>query len=96
MENSIYVAPDCIGNGIGAALMAALLERCEAGPWRQMVAAIGDSENHASIALHRKFGFDMTGTFHNVGYKFGTWLDSVMMQRPLGSDKPVIPGPTDK
>lgn len=96
VENSIYVAPDYVGNGIGAALMAALLERCEAGPWRQMVAAIGDSKNHASIALHRKFGFDMTGTFHNVGYKFGTWLDSVLMQRPLGSDQPLIPGPADK
>ncbi|WP_404421538.1 GNAT family N-acetyltransferase [Thalassospira australica] len=96
VENSIYVAPDCAGRGIGAALMATLLERCEAGPWRQMVAVIGDSDNRASIALHRKFGFEATGTFRDVGYKFGKWLDSVLMQRPLGSDKPVIPGPMDK
>ncbi|WP_417816412.1 GNAT family N-acetyltransferase [Thalassospira alkalitolerans] len=96
IENSIYVAPDCIGGGIGATLMAALLERCETGPWQQMIAVIGDSHNHASIALHRKFGFEMTGTFHKVGYKFGRWLDSILMQRSLGTDKPVLPGPVEK
>lgn len=96
VENSIYVAPDCSGQGVGSLLMGQLIERCENGPWRQMVAAIGDSANHASIALHRKFGFEQTGVFHNVGFKFGRWLDSILMQRPLGDDKPVLSGPLDK
>ncbi|RCK44053.1 GNAT family N-acetyltransferase [Thalassospira profundimaris] len=94
VENSIYVAPDCTGQGIGSLLMEHLIARCEAGPWRQMIAAIGDSANHASIALHRKHGFEPTGVFHKVGFKFDRWLDSVLMQRPLGEDKPSLPGPT--
>lgn len=91
VENSIYVAPDCVGKGIGSKLMKALVHRCEAGPWRQMVAAIGDSENAASIALHERHGFEMVGTFKKVGYKFDRWLDSVLMQRPLGDHNPIIP-----
>ena len=91
VENSIYVAPDCVGKGIGSKLMKALIERCEAGPWRQMVAAIGDSENTASITLHERHGFEMVGTFKKVGYKFDRWLDSVLMQRPLGDHNPIIP-----
>ena len=91
VENSIYVAADCVGKGIGSKLMKALIERCEAGPWRQMVAAIGDSENAASIALHERHGFEMVGTFKKVGYKFDRWLDSVLMQRPLGDHNPIIP-----
>tara|TARA_B100000674_G_scaffold490034_1_gene505087 strand:+ start:2801 stop:3457 length:657 start_codon:yes stop_codon:yes gene_type:complete len=91
VENSIYVAPDCVGQGVGSLLMVALIERCEAGPWRQMVAAIGDSANKASITLHQRHGFEMIGTFKKVGYKFDRWLDSVLMQRPLGEDSPVIP-----
>jgi phosphinothricin acetyltransferase len=96
IENSVYVAPDAVGQGIGSLLMGELIARCEAGPWRQMIAAIGDSANHASIALHRNHGFELTGTFHNVGFKFGRWLDSVLMQRSLGTNKPTMSGPTDK
>ena len=91
VENSIYVAHDCVGQGVGSRLMAALITRCEAGPWRQMVAAIGDSENTASITLHERHGFTPVGTFRKVGYKFDRWLDSVLMQRPLGDDNPVLP-----
>ena len=91
VENSIYVAHDCVGQGVGSLLMSALIARCEAGPWRQMVAAIGDSENTASITLHERHGFTAAGTFRKVGYKFDRWLDSVLMQRPLGDDKPVLP-----
>ncbi len=93
VEDSIYVAPDHHGKGIGSLLLDQLILRCEAGPWRQMVAAIGDSANHGSIALHRKHGFAVTGTLQNVGYKFGRWLDSVLMQRPLTDSTPLIPGP---
>ncbi|WP_085582145.1 GNAT family N-acetyltransferase [Thalassospira mesophila] len=93
VENSIYVAPTHHGKGVGNALLAALITRCEAGPWRQMVAAIGDSNNAGSIALHRKHGFQTTGTFYKVGYKFGQWLDSVLMQRPLHSNADMLPGP---
>lgn len=91
VEDSIYVAPNYHGQGIGGLLLHHLIMKCEAGPWRQMIAAVGDSANKGSIALHRKHGFVVTGTFHNVGYKFGRWLDSVLMQRPLHSKEPLIP-----
>jgi len=84
LEDSIYVAPDLHGRGIGRALIAALLAEAEALGYRQMIAVIGDSEQVASIALHRAAGFRMVGTFATVGYKFGRWLDCVVMQRPLG------------
>jgi L-amino acid N-acyltransferase YncA len=85
IEDTVYIAEGSLGLGIGSALLAALIERCEAGPWRQMVAVIGDSENHASIRLHRKFGFRHVGTLERVGFKFGRWVDSVLMQRALGA-----------
>ena len=83
VEDSVYIARECGGQGFGSALLAALIERCEAGPWRQMVAVIGDSDNRASIQLHRKFGFRHVGTLERVGFKFGRWVDSVLMQRAL-------------
>lgn len=84
VENSVYVAADEAGRGIGSALLSALIVRCEAGPWRQMVAVIGDSGNAASIALHRRHGFREAGRLESVGFKLGRWVDSVLMQRPLG------------
>jgi L-amino acid N-acyltransferase YncA len=83
-ENSIYIAPDQQGKGIGKALMAPLIEACENMGLRQMMAVIGDSTNHGSIRLHAHFGFAHIGTTRNVGYKLGRWLDVVFMQRPLG------------
>ena len=84
LENSVYVREDCGGRGIGSALLQALIERCAAGPRRQMVAVIGDSANTSSIALqHRKHGFRHVGTLAAVGFKFGRWVDSVLMQREL-------------
>jgi L-amino acid N-acyltransferase YncA len=65
-------------------LLERLLVDAQAGGFRQMIAVIGDSANAASIELHRALGFRMVGTFDNVGFKFGRWLDSVLMQRPLG------------
>ena len=90
VENSIYVRPDLMGRGIGRLLLPALIEACEARGYRQMVAVVGDSANLASIRLHQRCGFRLVGTFEAVGYKFGCWLDSVLLQRSLGrgSDAP--------
>lgn len=84
IEDSIYVADGMAGCGIGSALLAQLIDRCEHGPWRQMLAVIGDRENAGSIALHASQGFQPVGTFRSVGFKLGRWVDSVLMQRPLG------------
>jgi L-amino acid N-acyltransferase YncA len=83
LEDSVYVREGCSGRGIGRALLGALLEGCARGPWRQMVAVIGDSANAPSIALHRAFGFRHAGTLEAVGFKLGRWVDSVLMQRAL-------------
>lgn len=84
LEDSVYVAPAAAGRGIGGALLAELIARCEALGYRQMIAVIGDSANAASIALHRRMGFEMAGRLVSVGFKFGRWVDSVYMRRPLG------------
>ena len=84
VENSVYIAPEAQGRGVGAALLKALIEASAARGDRLMVAVIGDSRNMASIALHRSLGFTFCGTIHSVGYKFGRWLDSVIMELPLG------------
>jgi L-amino acid N-acyltransferase YncA len=83
LENSVYVVHTQSRGGIGRALLAELIARCEAGDWRQMVAVIGDSANTASIGLHAALGFRHIGTLHAVGFKFGRWIDSVLMQRAL-------------
>ena len=85
LEDSVYVGEALGGQGIGTALLAELVRRCEAGHWRQMVAVIGDSANAASIALHRRIGFRRVGTLRAVGFKLGRWVDTVLMQRPLGA-----------
>jgi len=84
VESSIYVDEEARRGGIGRALMAGLIEACTAAGLRQMVAVVGDSENAASIGLHRALGFEKAGRFENVGFKHGRWLDIVLMQRPLG------------
>jgi phosphinothricin acetyltransferase len=83
-EDSIYLAPGATGRGLGRALLAELLARCEAGGVRQMVAVIGDSANAASIGLHRALGFEPAGVLKAAGWKFGRWVDVVFMQRSLG------------
>jgi L-amino acid N-acyltransferase YncA len=85
VENSVYVRAGCEGRGIGLRLMQALLAECEKKPFRQMIAVIGDSANRASIELHTRLGFRMVGPFQSVGFKFGSWLDSVLMQKELGA-----------
>ena len=84
VENAVYIAPDAQRRGIGKALLAALIEEATRRSYRQMIAVIGDSANIASIALHENLGFSMVGTLKNVGRKFDRWLDTVLMQRPLG------------
>lgn len=84
VENSIYLADGESGKGIGQQLLAALIQRCEQGPWRQMIAVIGGTQNQSSISLHRKLGFNHVGTQPDTGYKFGQWIDVVFMQRALG------------
>jgi L-amino acid N-acyltransferase YncA len=91
LENSIYVAPDCHRQGIGRALIEQLLSQARARGFRQMIAVIGDSEQIASIALHRAAGFQMVGTLAAVGFKFGRWLDTVLMQCSLGPGATTLP-----
>lgn len=92
VEDSVYVAEGQGGRGIGAALLTALIARCEAGRWRQMVAVIGNSGNAGSIALHRRLGFREVGTLTSVGFKLGRWVDTVLMQRALGPGDGMPPG----
>ena len=92
IEDSVYVADGLGGKGIGRALLEALISRCESGPWRQMIAVIGDSANAASIALHRRLGFRLVGTLGSAGLKLGRWVDVVLMQRALGVGDQILPG----
>ena len=85
VENSIYIAPESHRCGAGRALLKALIAECERQRFRQMIAVIGDSDNVASRRLHEGEGFTLVGVLKNVGYKHGRWLDSVLMQRSLGS-----------
>jgi len=84
LEDSIYVRNDMVGRGIGRLLLAELISRCEALGYRQMIAVIGDSANAASIGVHASLGFLRVGTLRSTGFKLGRWVDSVLMQRPLG------------
>lgn len=88
IEDSIYLAPGHGGKGVGKALLTELIGRVQPMGFRALLAVIGDSENHASIALHKALGFQMSGTLPHVGYKFGRWLDVVMLTLPLnGGDQ---------
>jgi phosphinothricin acetyltransferase len=91
VENSIYLSPASHRRGLGFALLTELIAQCEARGCRQMIAVIGDSANAASIGLHARAGFDMIGTHRDVGFKFGRWLDSVLMQRALGEGARTTP-----
>lgn len=94
VEDSVYVAQGMAGRGIGVALLSALITRCEAGPWRQMMATIGQGDGNAgSIALHARMGFTRIGALRSVGFKHGQWLDTVLMQRPLGAGDGTLPVP---
>jgi L-amino acid N-acyltransferase YncA len=83
VEDSIYLAPTSVGQGMGRALLIALIEACKAAGAKEMLAVIGDSDNHASIGLHRALGFSDVGVMRNVGVKFGRALDVVILQKSL-------------
>lgn len=95
LEDSIYLAADAVGRGIGRLLLAELLARCEDAGARQMLAVIGDSANTASIAVHRALGFEPVGTLKSAGWKFERWLDVVLMQKRLGLGASAVPHPSD-
>ena len=84
VEDSVYIHPEHQSQGLGRALLTALIEACEQGPWRQMIAVIGDTANTASMRLHERHGFRSIGTLYSVGWKFNRWVDSILMQRQLG------------
>jgi L-amino acid N-acyltransferase YncA len=91
VEDSVYVAPDAIGRGLGRAALAEVIRRTADLGFRQMIAIIGDSGNRPSIALHEKLGFRHAGTLQAVGFKFGRWVDSVLMQLSLGAGDSRLP-----
>jgi L-amino acid N-acyltransferase YncA len=91
IEDSVYVAEGMAGRGIGRALLRQAISRCEQGPWRQMLAVIGNSGNAGSIALHASLGFQPIGTLRSSGFKFGRWVDTVLMQRALGEGDTTCP-----
>jgi L-amino acid N-acyltransferase YncA len=92
LEDSVYVREDLQGRGVGRALLAELIRRCAALGYRQLVAIIGDSAHAPSIGLHASQGFLLVGTLRSVGWKLGRWVDSVIMQRPLGPGDGAPPG----
>ncbi|HJS31187.1 MAG TPA: GNAT family N-acetyltransferase [Alphaproteobacteria bacterium] len=91
VEDSIYVSPDFHRQGVGRALLEALIARCTALGFRQMIAVIGDSANDGSIGLHAAQGFVQVALLPAVGFKFGRWVDGVLMQRALGEGQSTPP-----
>jgi L-amino acid N-acyltransferase YncA len=91
VENSIYLDPAIHRRGVGLVLLRRLIDECEKRGYRQMIAVIGDSANAGSVGVHARCGFQMIGTHPNVGLKFGRWLDTVMMQLPLGEGAKTVP-----
>jgi phosphinothricin acetyltransferase len=83
-EDSIYLHPDAAGRGLGRKLLTALSEHAEAVGIRKLIAVIGDSGNAGSIGVHRALGFTQVGTIASCGWKFGRWLDIVLMEKAIG------------
>jgi phosphinothricin acetyltransferase len=91
VESSVYVRHDATGRGVGRLLLTELIARCETLGLRQMVAVVGDSGNLASVRRHQAFGFRLVGTLTSVGRKHGRWLDTMLLQRPLGESDGTAP-----
>jgi L-amino acid N-acyltransferase YncA len=96
IEDSIYIDHRHMGEGLGRALLAELIARCETGPWRQMVAVVAltsSGEGAGSVAVHERLGFRTVGRLESVGLKHGQWIDTLLMQRPLGVGNSTLPEP---
>ncbi|MCZ4279474.1 GNAT family N-acetyltransferase [Kiloniella laminariae] len=91
VENSIYVNKMARGQGIGRLLLQDLIKQCEARGYRQMIAVVGDSANRPSIDFHLSMGFAQAGVIKSIGFKFGRWMDSVILQRPLNNGDASLP-----
>lgn len=91
VEDSVYVAKEALGRNVGNALMDELIDRCTVLGFRQMIAVIGDSTNAASLALHSRHGFFVVGALSSTCFKFGRWVDAVLMQRILGEGDTTLP-----
>ena len=91
VEDSVYIAPEAHGHGVGRALLLRLIELCDEKGFRQMVAVIGGSDHAPSIRLHERAGFRTIGIFQGSGYKFGKWIDTVLMQMQLGEGNKSLP-----
>lgn len=91
VEDSIYLRPEATGHGLGRSLLEHLIAQCEERGFRQMLAVIGDSANAASIGVHRACGFSAPTVLHGTGFKFGRWVDTVIMQRALGAGTRELP-----
>jgi len=91
LEDSIYIAPDFQQRGAGSCLLHHAIAWAEQAGYRQLIANVGDSENRGSVAVHRAAGFEIIGTLRSVGFKHGRWLDTVFMQRALGSGDTTLP-----
>lgn len=95
VEDSIYLAPEAAGKGLGRALLAELLITLERSGIRKVMAVIGDSDNAGSIGVHKALGFEQVGVVQACGWKFGRWLDIVMMQRAIGEGDRTPPETTE-
>jgi L-amino acid N-acyltransferase YncA len=94
VEDSVYIADGARGLGLGRALLSAVIAACEAGPWRQMLAVVAcppDGSGAVSLALHEKLGFRRIGAIEAAGYKFGDWIDTMLLQRTLGPGRATSP-----
>ena len=89
-ENSIYVRADCLGQGVGKALLLELLDLSQACGFRQMIAVIGGA-SEPSVRLHASCGFREVGRIHAAGRKHGRWLDNIYMQKALGEGSSTSP-----
>ncbi|WP_020592781.1 GNAT family N-acetyltransferase [Kiloniella laminariae] len=92
VENSIYVRKEARGHGVGRLLLEDLIRQCETRGYRQMIAVVGDSANRLSIDFHLAMGFEQAGVIKSIGFKFGRWMDSVILQRPLNGGDTTLPG----
>ncbi len=95
-EDSIYLAPEASGRGLGRLLLTELISKAESAGVRKLIAVIGDSANAGSIGVHRALGFNSVGTLASCGWKFGKWLDVVLMDKSLGDGDSTSPEPALK